>query len=207
MFLDALVTGFSSFLVLIVAIGAQNSFMLRQGLLCQHVLPIALFFGFCDALLLGAGVLGFGALVRAVPWLPPLMLWFGVLFLIGYGFTRLWAAYRGSSVLVAGASSRTSLRDVLVLAAIFTWLNPHAYLDTLVIMGALSLSFPSGIAKTAFLLGATAASLVFFLALGYGARFLTPFFTSVRAWRILDTGIALIMFALAAKLALSSPSF
>ena len=206
MFLDALITGFSSFLVLIVAIGAQSSFILCQGLLRQHVLPIALFFSFCDSLLLGAGVLGFGALVRAVPWLPPLMLWFGALFLIGYGFTRLWAAYQGSSVLVAGPL-RSSLRDVLLLAAILTWLNPHAYLDTLVIMGALSLNFPSGIAKTAFFLGGTAASLVFFLTLGFGARFLTPLFTSVRAWRILDTGIALVMFALAANLALSSHSF
>ena len=203
MLFTAAATGFSSGLALILAIGSQNAFVLRQGLLRQHVIPLVLFCGLSDAILIGAGVLGFGALVQAAPLFPVLMLWFGVAFLTFYGFNRLWAAWQGSGGMAAG-QSRSTLRGVLLLAAAFTWLNPHVYLDTLALMGSISTNFETENEKLAFFLGGASASMVFFAALGFSATFLAPVFASPRAWRILDLLIALTMFAIAIKLALSA---
>ena len=201
--LTAAATGFSSGLALILAIGSQNAFVLRQGLLRQHVLALVLFCGLSDAVLIGAGVLGFDALVEAFPRFPQFMLWFGVAFLTFYGLTRLRAAWQGGGGLAAG-ESRGSLRDALLLAAAFTWLNPHVYLDTLVLMGSISTDFAKGGEKLAFFIGGACASLAFFATLGFGARALAPVFASPRAWRILDLVIALTMFAIALKLARSA---
>ena len=169
----------------------------------QHVLALVLFCGLSDAILIGAGVLGFGALVQAAPLFPAIMLWFGVAFLTYYGLNRLWAAWQGGGSMAAG-QSRSSLRGVIVLAAAFTWLNPHVYLDTLALMGSISTGFHSGPEKLAFFIGGASASMVFFAALGFGATFLTPLFASARAWRLLDMLIALTMFGIAIKLALSA---
>ena len=125
--------GFGTGLSLILAIGSQNAFVLRQGLMRSHVLALVLFCGASDAILIGAGVLGFGALVERFPLFPQVMLWFGVTFLTFYGLTRLRAAWRGGNNMATGVS-RSSLGQVLALAAAFTWLNPHVYLDTLCLL-------------------------------------------------------------------------
>ncbi len=193
--------GLSSGLGLILAIGSQNAFVLRQGLMRQHVFPLVLFCAVSDAILIGAGVLGFGVLVERAPLFPAIMLWFGVAFLIFYGISRLRAAWQGSSNLSAG-ESRTNLHEVLLLAGAFTWLNPHVYLDTVALMGSISTCFVGTDEKISFFLGGAAASLLFFFALGFGAKLLAPLLASPRAWRILDLVIALIMFLLALKLIL-----
>lgn len=192
------VTGFASAFALILAIGAQNAFVLRQGLLKAHVFPLAVFCGLSDALLIIAGVWGFGAVVTLYPAFPRLMAVAGAAFLFCYGAMRLWAAWQGNySLQLAGKSG--TLGATLATAAAFTWLNPHVYLDTLGLIGAISTQF-IGADKLAFALGAITSSFVFFFSLAYGARLLAPLMQSARAWRILDVIIAVVMFALAVKL-------
>ena len=197
----AALTGFLTGLSLILAIGAQNAFVLRQGLLRQHVFPLALFCAASDAVLIAAGVAGFGALTAYWPGLPLVMSLAGAAFLIGYGLNRLVAAWRGGHALENGAPAQ-SLRRTLAVAAAFTWMNPHVYLDTLGLIGAVSTGFAPGGARLAFGLGATTSSFVFFFGLAYGARLIAPVMRSARAWRFLDAGIGATMLAIAAKLVL-----
>ncbi|MGR3434724.1 MAG: LysE/ArgO family amino acid transporter [Shimia sp.] len=194
-------TGFTTGAVLILAIGAQNALVFRQGLLREHVLPLVLLCVISDAILIAAGVAGFGAVVALAPWLPDAMLLAGAAFLIVYGALRFRDAWVGAYD-VAMAGGGASLGKVLAVGAAFTWLNPHVYLDTLALMGAISTQFPEVAGKVAFAVGGTAASAVFFPALGYGARALAPVFRSPAAWRRLDVVIGLTMWALAAKLLL-----
>ena len=196
----AAVTGFLTGLSLILAIGAQNAFVLRQGLLRQHVLPLVLLCALSDAVLIAAGVAGFGAVTARLPWLPQLMTWGGAAFLLAYGALRLRAAWQGADNLTLSGES-VSLRRTLAIGAAFTWANPHVYLDTLGLIGAVSTRFP-GADKLAFGIGATTASFAFFFSLGFGARLLAPVMTSARAWRVLDAVIGLTMWALAAGLLL-----
>jgi L-lysine exporter family protein LysE/ArgO len=195
----AALTGFATSLSLILAIGAQNAFVLRQGLLRAHVLPLVLLCALSDAALITAGVAGFGAAVQAVPALPAIFAGFGAAFLTVYGALRLRAAWRGEDSLALGGTSK-GLWPTLAAGAAFTWLNPHVYLDTLALVGAVSTRFAGLPLKTAFGIGAAAASFVFFFALGYGARLLAPLMQSRRAWQILDGLIALTMWAIAASL-------
>jgi L-lysine exporter family protein LysE/ArgO len=194
---------FSGFLLggsLIIAIGAQNAFILRQGLLKQHVLPLTLFCAASDALLILAGVAGFGEAIKAAPDLLKVVTWGGALFLFWYGFSAFRRALR-ASIMEKAEGKDVSLSSALAQCAAFTWLNPHVYLDTVVLVGGISTSF--GGDRWWYALGAAVASFVWFLGLGYGARFLTPFFAKPVAWRVLDTGIGLVMWALAAKLLLT----
>lgn len=194
-----LLTGFATGFSLILAIGAQNAFVLRQGILRMHVLPLCLLCALSDALLILAGVAGFGALVALFPALPEVMALAGAAFLAVYGAMRLRAAWIGDyEMTLAGASA--GLGATLAAGAAFTWLNPHVYLDTLGLVGAVSTQYAAPEARAAFAAGAVAASFAFFFGLGYGARFLAPVMRSARAWRILDTGIGLVMWALALKL-------
>ncbi|MEM1374779.1 MAG: LysE/ArgO family amino acid transporter [Pseudomonadota bacterium] len=195
------VTGFLTGAALILAIGPQNALVLRQGLLREHVGPLVALCVAADTVLIFAGVAGFGAVVALLPWLPTVMLWAGALFLIWYGLSRLWAAWQGAYA-PEEAQGATSLRQVLLTCAGFTFLNPHVYLDTLALMGAISTQFPTVQAKLAYAVGGSLASLVFFSALGYGARLLAPVMRSPRAWQRLDVLIGLVMLALAAKLLL-----
>lgn len=200
--ISAALTGFFTSLSLVLAIGAQNAFVLRQGLLRTHVFPLCLFCGFSDALLIAAGVAGFGYIVDLAPWLPTIMALGGALFLILYGTTRLIAAWRGKYALqIEGKSA--ALWPTLGVAATLTWLNPHVYLDTLGLIGAVSTQYTNPITLWAFGSAAIAASFIFFFSLGYGARLLAPFMKSTQTWRILDGIIGLTMFAIAAKLLLS----
>lgn len=197
----ATITGFATGFSLILAIGAQNAFVLRQGLLKTHIFALALFCGLSDAILIIAGVWGFNAVVSLYPTLPIIMAYGGAAFLFCYGTMRFWAAYCGEYDLQLSGKSGT-LAATLATAAAFTWLNPHVYLDTLGLIGAISTQF-LGSDKLAFGVGAVTASFVFFFGLAYGARRLAPVMQSARAWRILDAIIGAIMFALAFKLLFS----
>ena len=199
--ITALTTGFFSSLVLILAIGAQNAFVLRQGMLRQHVFATALTCALSDAVLITLGVIGFGSLIAAFPNLPLVMRIGGALFLIFYGGLRFWSAWRGQSQLEP-AKSGGSLRATVLTALILTWLNPHVYLDTLGLLGAISLQFESLADKVSFGVGAVTASFVFFFSLAYGAKLISPVMASPRAWQILDTAVGLLMWILALGLIL-----
>lgn len=196
----AAVTGFLTGISLIAAIGAQNAFVLRQGLRREHVGWVVAVCALSDAVLIAAGVAGFGAVAARVPWLPVAALWAGVAFLVGYGLLRLRAAWRGGGALAAGGGDAVPLGRALAACLLFTWANPHVYLDTLVLIGGLAAQQAPFEAWYAG--GAMAASGVFFGTLGFGARALAPFFASAVAWRWLDAGVGVLMLVLAARLAL-----
>jgi len=189
--------GFYLGLSLILAIGAQNAFVLRQGLMQAHVFWVCLTCALSDALLITAGVAGFGTLAAALPWLESVMRWFGAAFLLWYGWRHAASAWRGGQSLDAAEDRGGSLRATVLVALALTWLNPHVYLDTLVLLGSVSAQYPDAMAFGA---GAVTASFVFFFALGYGARRLRPLFASPRSWQVLDVLIALVMWAIAVKL-------
>lgn len=195
----AALTGFATGFSLILAIGAQNAFVLRQGLVRAHVFWLCLFCALSDAILIAAGVLGFGAVTALWPGLPQIMALAGAAFLAVYGLQRLIAAWRGDYALQIAGKSK-GLWATLAMAAAFTWLNPHVYLDTLGLVGAVSTHYHTAGLKLAFGIGAVTASFVFFFSLGYGARLLGPIMQSPRAWRVLDVLIAVVMWALAIKL-------
>ncbi|MCB2111408.1 MAG: LysE family transporter [Defluviimonas sp.] len=197
----AFLAGFQLSLGLITAIGAQNAFVLRQGLMRSHVFAVCLFCALSDALLIGAGVLGIGALTARVPGLLPALRWAGVAFLTYYGLRALHAAMTGAGALAAArGSAPRALAPVLATLAAITWANPHVWLDTVVLIGSVAAQFPGR--EPAFAAGAALASAVFFFALGYGARLLAPLFARPVAWRWLDLGVALVMFSIALHLAL-----
>lgn len=189
--------GFALGFSLILAIGAQNAFVLRQGLRREHVFWICLTCAVSDAVLIIAGVAGFGALAKAVPWFEPVMRYGGAAFLIWYGAMNLRSAWRGGSALQTENGAEVSLTSALLTLLAFTWLNPHVYLDTVVLIGSISAQYDN---RVAFGAGAVTSSFVFFFCLGYGARLLAPFFARPRAWQVFDTLIGLIMWAIAAKL-------
>ena len=194
--MNAALAGFGLGFSLILAIGAQNAFVLRHGLLRAHVFAICLTCALSDALLIAAGVAGFGALAEAVPGLEWAMRLFGAAFLLWYGARAALSAWRGGETLEAGGRVG-SLRSALLTCLALTWLNPHVYLDTVVLLGSVSAQWED---KRAFALGAMTASFVFFFALGYGARLLSPLFARPGAWRVFEAGIALVMWAIAVKL-------
>jgi len=197
--LQPFIIGFATGFSLILAIGSQNAFVLRQGLLRQHVFPLCLFVAMSDAILIAAGVLGFGAIIARYPQFPTYMAYAGAAFLFVYGAQKLWAAIKGDYAMqVAGQSG--SLAATLAAAAAFTWLNPHVYLDTVGLVGAISTQYDTNIARYVFGFGAVSASFVFFFSLGYGARLLTPIMQSARAWRVLDVIIWVVMWLIAIKL-------
>ncbi|MEP1200950.1 LysE/ArgO family amino acid transporter [Tateyamaria sp.] len=189
--------GFFLSLSLIVAIGAQNAFVLRQGLRRAHVFWVCLTCALSDAILIVCGVAGFGALAEAVPWFEPVMRYGGAAFLLWYGWCNARSAWQGGSALELGSEDTQPLREALLTVLALTWLNPHVYLDTVVLIGSISSQYDS---RLLFGIGATLASFVFFFVLGYGARLLAPIFANARAWRILDAVIALTMWAIALKL-------
>ncbi|MEC3863011.1 LysE/ArgO family amino acid transporter [Mesobacterium sp. TK19101] len=192
--MQAALAGFGLGFSLILAIGAQNAFVLRQGLRREHVFAIVLTCALSDALLIAAGVAGFGALATAVPLFEPVMRWGGAAFLAWYGARSFVAAWRGQDSLKAGKDERTSLRAALLTVLAFTWLNPHVYLDTVVLIGSISAQYDN---RVMFGLGAGLASFVFFFSLGYGARLLGPVFARPRAWQVLDAGIGCVMWIIA----------
>lgn len=193
--------GFLLSLSLIVVIGAQNAFVLRQGIRQSHVLAVVLTCALSDAILMSAGILGFGALAQAVPWLKPVMTYGGAAFLFIYGAMAFWSAWTGNGALKASNGAETGLWATVAVCLALTWGNPHVYLDTLVLLGSVAASHEGS--RVAFGAGAISASFVFFFTLGYGARLLAPFFEKPSAWRVLDTGVGLLMWTIAATLVFS----
>ncbi|MDP1528705.1 LysE/ArgO family amino acid transporter [Rhodoferax sp.] len=191
-------SGFATGLALIVAIGSQNAYVLRQGILRQHVLPLVLFCGLSDALLILAGIGGAGLLVRDNPLLMTLTRYGGALFLLTYGVLAARRAWQGEPMQVSNNGGAT-LTAALAACFAFTFLNPHVYLDTVVLLGALANQRPDP-GRWIFGAGAVSASLCWFAALGFGARFLAPLFATARAWQVLDALIALTMWVLATLL-------
>ena len=187
--------GFLLGLSLIVAIGAQNAFVLRQGLLRQHVLAVCLICALSDALLIAAGVAGFGVLVRAHPALPQVMTWLGAAFLFAYGIGRLRAALRTRGA-APGRAPAPSLRAAVTTCLALTWLNPHVYLDTVVLLGGIASRLAPG-DRIAFGLGAASASFVFFFASATAPGCCTRCSQRPAAWRWLDLGVGLTMWLLA----------
>jgi len=201
MLLPAYATGFALGFSLILAIGAQNAFVLRQGLLRQHVLLVVLFCASADTLLILAGVAGLSALIAdLVGQYASVLFGLAAVWLAGYGVIRLSSAIRASDAISTDAPAATTVTAVLMTAAILTFGNPHVYLDTVVLIGAVSLQF-NGMSKLAYGAGAITASFVFFFMLGYGASLLAPTMQRPSAWRILDILIALVMFVLALGMA------
>jgi len=189
--------GFVTGLSLIVAIGAQNAFVLRQGLRGEHVLPVVLICAAADALLIGAGVAGLGAAVRAEPALLDAIRYGGAAFLLGYAGLAARRALRPRG-LTASEQAPPTLRAVLLACLGFTFLNPHVYLDTVVLLG--SLANQHGEARWSYGLGAVLGSLGWFAALGYGAGRLGRFFARPGSWRVLDAAITAVMLTLAVGL-------
>lgn len=192
-------TGMMMSLSLIVAIGAQNAFVLRQGLRGEHVLAVCLACAISDAILITVGVTSFQTVSEWLPWLEPVMRYGGAAFLTWYGVKSLMSALRSKEALTADPSlPKTDLFRTLVACLALTWLNPHVYLDTVVLLGTISTQFTGS--QGSFAVGAVLGSFVFFFALGYGAIKLRPVFERPTAWRILETLIALVMWIIAFKL-------
>lgn len=199
--ISTLAVGAASGLSLIVAIGAQNAYVLRQGLAREHVLPVVAICAISDVLLITAGVAGLGSVVTRAGWALELARWFGVAFLTWYGVKTLWSALRpdGAALSTGGHTAPTRGSAVAKVTAL-TWLNPHVYLDTVLLLGALATRQGDG--RWWFALGAGLASIAWFALLGFGARALAPLLTGPRSWQILDLLIAGTMFAIAIRLAL-----
>lgn len=192
------ITGLTMGLSLIVAIGAQNAFVLQQGLRNEHVLAVSLACALSDAVLIVIGVTSFRQIAVLLPWLDPVMRFAGAAFLVWYGARNLLSAWRSSQALSTAEGQSVSLAKTLSTCLALTWLNPHVYLDTVVLLGTISTRFPGG--EAAFALGAMTGSFLFFFALGYGARWLRGFFARPSAWRALETLIGLTMWAIAGSL-------
>ena len=203
--LNASVTGLLTGLSLIVAIGAQNAFVLRQGLRRAHVGAIVTVCILSDIALTLAGVTGVGAIVHHADWALQAVRWFGVAFLTWYGLSSAWRARRRSALSTApeGTSQGAQLGLASTLRRIMalTWLNPHVYLDTVVLLGSIANS-RGPVDRWWFAVGALAASILWFVGLGFGARFAAPLLTTQRAWQVLDLLIAATMLVIATKLAL-----
>lgn len=186
--------GFALGLSLIMAIGAQNAFVLKQGLVKQHVFWVCLICATSDAMLIYAGVFGLGQWIESHPNFVLWMKYFGATFLILYGLRNLISALKGSTGLLPTERTPRALKSIILLCLGFTWLNPHVYLDTVGLLGSISAQYSN---KYAFACGAMSASFIFFFSLGYGARLLRPFFAKPKAWQILEGFIAMVMFSLA----------
>lgn len=211
--LPSVVAGLGLGFSLIVAIGAQNLFVLRQGIRREHVLAVVVVCAVSDAALILLGVSGVGLVLQAVPWLLVAVRWAGAAFLLGYALLAARRAVRptgrtlhvdtGSPSPAVGAvavRSRTGLTATVATCLALTWLNPHVYLDTVFLLGSVASTHGEG--RWAFALGACLASLVWFTALGFGARSLGRRLDTPRAWRILDALIAVVMLAIAVSLVL-----
>lgn len=194
------IAGFILGFSLILAIGAQNAFVLRQGLRREHVFAVCLTASLSDAILIGIGITSFDVVSRLLPWAAPAFLYAGVAFLLWYGWQNFKAGLRGGETLQASQIKTNSLKKTLLTCLALSWLNPHVYLDTVILIGSISTKYDD---QFAFAAGAITSSFVFFFMLGYGARLLGPLFAKPVAWRVLDMVVALTMWLIAATLLLN----
>lgn len=194
-----LLSGLASGLSLIVAIGAQNAFVLRQGLQRSHVALVIAVCAVSDLVLILLGVAGVGVVIEQAPAVLEAVRWAGAAFLAAYGAFAAWRAIRGQALGQLGTGQAVSWVAVLGTGLAFTWLNPHVYLDTVLLLGSLASTHgPDG--RWWFAAGAGLASIAWFTALGVGARFLAPVFRRRSAWRVLDAVIAAVMVTMAISL-------
>ena len=191
--------GLALSLGLIVAIGAQNAFVLRQGLRREHVASVVFFCAISDALLIAAGVLGMAQALGERPMLANALALAGSVFLAVYGWKALNRALQQNGLLAAEDGQGLSWASAMAQAAAFTLLNPHVYLDTVLLVGSIGAQQPAGL-QAWFVAGASSASLLWFCALGFGARWLAPLFAKPRAWQVLDILIGLTMWVLSGML-------
>ncbi|MBX9719470.1 MAG: LysE/ArgO family amino acid transporter [Microbacteriaceae bacterium] len=222
--MTALLAGLGLGLSLIIAIGAQNVFVLRQGIRREHVLAVVIVCAVSDAVLIAAGIAGLGAVLAVVPWLVDVVRWSGAAFLVAYGILAARRAWRPPATLTVGGSAPgqpdeagstgpasdtgtkaaisapARLRGVLLTALALTWLNPHVYLDTVFLLGSIASTWDDE--RWLFGIGAMLGSVLWFTALGFGARYLGRWLSSPRAWRWLDAGIAVVMVTIAVSLVL-----
>lgn len=196
--LASLLAGLGLGLSLIVAIGAQNAFVLRQGLRREHVFAVVAICAASDALLITLGVAGLGTLIEQAGWLLVVASIAGAAFLTWYGVRSAMRAFRPAALDTDPAGAPISLRTAVATVLALTWLNPHVYLDTVVLLG--SIGGTHGDTKWWFAIGAVIGSVVWFSALGYGSRMLRPLFARPVSWRVLDAIIAVVMIAIAASL-------
>ena len=196
--LTAALSGLALGLGLIVAIGAQNAFVLRQGLRLEHVTAVVAVCALSDVALIVAGVWGAGAALTRAPWLVPVICFAGAAFLLGYGVLAARRALRPAALLTDTGGARAGLAATVGTGVALTWLNPHVYLDTVVLLGSTASTFAEQ--RWLFAAGAGAGSVLWFTGLGYGARLLRPVFARPSSWRLLDGGIAVVMVALAVSL-------
>jgi L-lysine exporter family protein LysE/ArgO len=186
---------------LIVTIGAQNAFVLRQGIMRSHVGKIVALCAVSDCILISAGVGGASVLIERYPVFVHVMLYVGLAYLAWFGINALRRAMRpGHAVMDAdanrGAQPAQRAMPIVLMTLAFTWLNPHVYLDTFLLVGTAGAREPDG-ARVAFAVGAMTVSCVWFIALGYGARALAPLFRRASAWRVLDGAIGSMVLLLA----------
>lgn len=200
--ISSLSAGMFAGLSLIVAIGAQNAYVLRQGLLRQHVGVVVAVCALSDLVLITAGVAGIGVLVERAGWLLTLMTWLGVAFLVTYAGMSLLRALRSDALEAQRGRRHESRGRVAGRAVALTWLNPHVYLDTVVLLGAIAASQGSGGGRWWFAAGACLGSLVWFCSLGFGARSLSGLLARPRAWQVIDVLVAVTMLVIAGRLAL-----
>jgi L-lysine exporter family protein LysE/ArgO len=193
-FLPGLLTGLS----LIIAIGAQNAFVIRQGLTKKHVFLVVAICAISDALLILLGVAGLGALISGLPWLLEIIRWFGVAYLTWFGIRSIRSAFK-TQVLDASGVQSGSAKTVVLSVLGFTFLNPHVYLDTVILLGSIGNQF--GQDKWWFALGAAVASILWFSSIGFGAKAASRFMAKPVFWKVLDLVIAAVMFGIAILLA------
>lgn len=197
--MDIFIQGFIVCFGLIVSIGAQNAFLLKQGILKQHIFWIALLCFLGDVFLMTIGVLGLGSLIAELPVLSFIISLLGAVFLLSYGSRSFISVFKSGEYLVASGENATSLKKALLITFAITFLNPHVYIDTVVIVGSIGgkLDFTE---KMYFLAGTLCCSLLWFFGIGYGARLLSPYFAKRRTWQILDAVTGLIMYFIAFSL-------
>lgn len=195
--------GFGLGFGLIVAIGSQNAFVLRQGLLRRHLFVTALICSTSDAILIFFGIYGFGAIVLRYPSLILLTTWGGSIFLFFYGLRAFWSLFKSRNLYSDAIDNEADLRSTILATLAFTWLNPHVYLDTLVLVGSVGTQFADG-NRLIFGAGAAAASIVWFFGLAYGAAQLAPWLNKPNTWRILNALIGIIMWWIAFNLVAGS---
>ncbi len=194
----ALLPGFLTGLSLIIAIGAQNAFVIKQGLLRQHVLLIVLICAISDAVLIFLGTGGLGALVQSNQGLLEVIRWFGVAYLTWFGIKSVKSAFTNQS-LEASESPTVSALKVATTALALTWLNPHVYLDTVILLGSVANQFDSN--RWYFAIGASVASVLWITVIGFGARAASKYMSRTIFWKILESLIAVVMFSIAITLA------
>ena len=194
----AFLPGFFTGLSLIIAIGAQNAFVIRQGLTRRHVFAVVAICTIIDASLIALGIGGLGAAISGLPWLLEVIRWFGVAYLTWFGIKSAISATKSQTLDPSGVESK-SVGKVIATVVTLSLLNPHVYLDTVIFVGGVGNTF--GENRWSFAFGAMLASLIWFTSIGYGAKAASRFMSKPIFWKVLDAVIAVIMFSLAVTLA------